>query len=410
MTRRQFTLLLPAAAAARPFAGAARITAIATVPVQGRFHKFVAMNSYDAAPKGHTYQQTLIRIRTDQGIEGIGVAGRMDAGFPDAVRALLGADPLATFTMEGGRITGRAPAFEALLRRYKHLDIALFDLAGKLTNKPCWNLLAAAPARDAVEVYDGTLYFADVWFRDRGVRAVLEEVEEALRRGYRGVKLKAGRGSKWMERDAGLARDIEVIRAARNAAGPEIKILADPNNGYRGDFDRAWRLLAETSGAKLHWIEEIFPESVPDYTRLREKMVAARIRTLIADGENAREPEDLAPYLTPNRLVDVVQYDVRAGGFIENARMARMAAAAGAVSVPHNWASNIALFAGLHLAKAFGSIPAAEDDRSTCDAIVAEGYNFRNGRYSLPDAPGLGLRIDEKVYAEKYKAAERVVS
>ena len=397
-----------AAAAARP---AARITRITLAPIQGRFHKFVTMNSYDRAPKGHTYENTLVRIATDQGVEGVSVMGypAPDAAFLSAAKSLLGADPLALYQMNAGRIVGRAPGHATALRTYKHLDGPLFDLIGKLTGVPCWKLIGDA-VRDRIEVYDGTLYFSDIWFRDRGVRAVVEEAEEAARSGYLGMKFKLGRGWRWMDKDAGLARDIEVVRTVRKALGPKVKILVDANNGYRDDFERGWRLLSETREANLYWMEELFPENVGDYTRLRERMEKAGIKALIADGESVREPAEFAPYLKPKRLIDVLQMDIRTGGFLANLEMARMGEEAGSISVPHNWGSQVGLFMGLHLAKAVRSVPAAEDDRSTCDVIVAEGYAFRDGHYSVPDSPGLGLRISENIYRQKYASRETVIS
>ena len=408
MNRREFTAALAAPALLRSRSrGPARITRITLAPVQGRFHKFVAMNSYDVEPKGHTYMNTLVRVFTDAGMEGVGVA----AGAPtdpknlEALKALLGADALSLYEMREGRITGRSQPYADVLVRLKWLDGPLFDLVGKLTAKPCWKLLGEA-ARERVEAYDGTLYFSDVWFSDRGVRAVLEEAEESLKSGYLGMKFKIGRGWKWMEREAGLRRDIEVLKAVRKLAGPKVKILADANNGFRDDFERAWRLTAETAEAKLHWMEEIFPEDVALYTRLRELMAKAGIRTLVADGETVREPEALAPFLKPQRLVDVLQLDMRVGGFLGNLQMARLGEPAGAVTVPHNWASRVGLLMGLHMAKAVPSVVAAEDDRSSCDVLMADGYRFRQGHYSLPDSPGLGLVVDQKIYDAKCRSKE----
>ena len=402
MQRRRFLFSMAGAAASgyTPVSGA-RIARITVAPIQGRFHKFVAMNSYDEAPKGHTYENWLVRVLTGEGAEGIGVmSGRPTAEFQSAARKLLGADPMSVYRMEKGRITGRAAAYDDLLRRYCHLDGPLFDLVGKLTGKPCWKLIGEA-VRDRVEVYDGTLYFADVWFRDRGARAVVEEAEEAVRTGYLGMKFKAGRGWKWLEKQAGLERDIEVLKAVRKAVGPAPKILADANNGYRDDFEGGWRLLEATADVSLYWMEEIFPENTGDYRRLRERMERVGLKTLIADGESVSDPEAFGPYLKPERLIDVLQMDIRRGGFLANLAMARMGEAAGAISVPHNWASQVGLFMGLHLAKAVKSVTAAEDDRSTCDLILAEGYEFRDGYYTVSDAPGLGIRIDERLYRQK---------
>jgi len=412
MTRRHWLTGLVAPALLHSRGGSsAQITRIALAPLQGRFHKFVAMNSYDVEPKGHTYMNTLVRVFTGQGVEGVGVASgsATDPKNLEALKVLLGADPLSVYGMEQDRITGRSPRYAAVLTRLKWLDGPLFDLIGKLTGKPCWKLLGGS-VRESVEVYDGTLYFSDVWFGERGVRAVLEEAEESLKSGYVGMKFKVGRGWKWMEREAGLRRDIEVLKAVRKLAGPKVKILADANNGFRDDFDRAWRLMAETAEARLHWMEELFPEDAALYTRLRENMAQAGIKTFIADGESVREPEALAPYLQPRRLVDVLQYDMRVGGFLGNLEAARMGAAAGALSVPHNWASRAGLLMGLHIAKAVKNIPAAEDDRSSHDVLVAEGYRFARGHYSVSDAPGLGLSVDAKLYEARCRAKEVVLA
>ncbi len=413
MNRRVFLLSLAPSAAvlrARPKASA-RITRITLAPIQGRFHKFVTMNAYDKVPKGHTYSNTLIRIATDQGVEGVGVMSYAapDDGYLKALRVLLGVNPLEVYSMRAGQIVGRAPAFRSLLDSYKHLDGPLFDLIGKLGGKPCWQLLGEA-ARDRVEVYDGTLYFSDIWFRDRGVRAVIEEAEEAIKSGYQGIKLKLGRGSRWMAREAGLQRDIEVVKAVRNALGPKVKILVDANNGYRDHFEDAWTLLNETQSHRLYWAEELFPENVNQYQELKIRMEKIGIKTLIADGENMSLAREFDPYLKPVRLIDVLQIDIRRAGFLENLEMARRAQGSGAVAVPHNWGSQIGLWMGLHLSKAVPSVIAAEDDRSTCDVLIAEGYEFKQGTYGVSNAPGLGIRIDENVYAEKCLPKEIVIS
>jgi len=410
MNRRFFLFGLTASAAARAATPAPRITKLIFTPIQGRFHKFVAMNSYDTAPKGHTYTNTLVRIQTDQGVEGVGVMeyALPDETFYNAVKSLLGANPLQIYKRKDGFIAGRAAPHEGLLRRYKHLDGPLFDLIGKLESVPCWRLIGES-VRERCEVYDGTLYFSDVWFRDRGVEAVVEEVVEAQRKGYLGVKLKVGRGWKWMPPEEGLERDIAVLKAVRKAAGPQLKLKADANNGFRDDFERGWRLLMETRDVKLSFIEEIFPESVEGYKSLRARLKQEGIDLPIADGENLQAAEQFVPFLQPERLMDVLQLDIRRGGFVDNIQLAKMAGPAGAISLPHNWGAQVGVLMGLHLCKAMPSVTAAEDDRSTCDAIIAEGYEFKDGYYTVSNRPGLGIRVNEPVYHEKYQTKETVL-
>ena len=103
MNRRHFIMSLAAPLAMRAApAGNVRITRIRVATLQGRFHKFVTMNAYDEAPKGHTYEHSLIRIETNQGVEGIGPAGyaALDGTFFEDVRALIGANPLEIYEMD----------------------------------------------------------------------------------------------------------------------------------------------------------------------------------------------------------------------------------------------------------------------------------------------------------------------
>src|SRR5438309_625373 len=107
-----------------------KITRITVANTEGRFHKYVTMNAYDKAPKGHTYVNTVLRVQTNAGVEGAGVMGYPlpDAPFLAALKTLIGADPLELYHMESGRIVDRNPQYSATLKRYRFLDGPLFDL------------------------------------------------------------------------------------------------------------------------------------------------------------------------------------------------------------------------------------------------------------------------------------------
>ena len=411
-TRRTFlSAATVALGAARAVAAPAKITSITLSTVRGDFHKFVAMNSRDNEPKGTSYENVLLRIMTDAGVEGVGV---MSYGLPDAeylkdIRSLLGADPEAIYEFRDGLIWGRAPEFAGLLAKYKHLDGPLCDLIGKLRGVPCWKLFGES-VKDRVEVYDGTLYFSDLWYSERGVQAVVDEAREAMQSGYRGIKLKIGRGNKWMRRSEGLQRDIEIIRSVRSAIGSEPRLLVDANNGYLDDFDGAWKLLLETKEQRLDWLEEVFPEDQGLYRRLRDQMRRAGIQTPIADGENMRAAEDFRPYLEPERLFDVMQLDIRTGGILECRAMSKMGEPHGASAVPHNWGSQVGLLMSLHLAKTQKNIMGAEDDRSTCAALTVSGYEFKDGAYTVSNEPGLGIQVNEDLYEAPAFPAKTVIA
>lgn len=412
LDRRSFLTALTASASAARGASrpSARITRVRIATLEGRFHKKVAMNAYDTAAKGDTYTHPLIRIETDQGVEGIGAGTyrlKLDDYVPE-LQPLLGKNPLELYEMSQARIVRPSPGFAELHAKAQYLDGPLFDLIGKLVAKPAWALLGES-VRDSVACYDGTLYFADVLRPERGVAAVVEEAEESVRAGFQAMKLKLGRGSKWMERAAGDDRDIAVIHAVRRAVGPSVVVMGDANNGYKGQLDGLWRLLTETRADQLHWMEEPFPESVEGYGHLKDMLAEAKMSTLIADGENLRHSADFDPYLRPRRLMDVLQLDIRGGGLIANREVARMGETVGAVTIPHNWGSQIGHLMALHLAKAVKAVTWAEDDRSRCDAIIPNGYSLGGGMQKPSNQPGLGIQIDEKIYEKQCKPDERVI-
>ena len=97
----------------------ARVTQIRLSTLEGRFHKFVAMNAYDMAPKGTTYQHTLIRVQTDAGVEGIApgsYANLATRDYAQELRPLIGCRLEELYTVSAGRVTGRQ---RALLRPAK---------------------------------------------------------------------------------------------------------------------------------------------------------------------------------------------------------------------------------------------------------------------------------------------------
>ena len=124
--------------------------------------------------------------------------------------------------------------------------------------------------------------------RKWGVGAVAREAKDAVANGWRAMKLKLGRPGRWFEPNAGVARDIEVVHAVREAVGPEIKILVDANNGYDGKLSLLETFVRETGPAKTFWMEEMITENVADYQKLKEWRDRWSPETMIVDGEGHR--------------------------------------------------------------------------------------------------------------------------
>ena len=123
-----------------------------------------------------------------------------------------------------------------------------------------------------------------------------------------------------------------------------------------------------------------------------------------------RDVHGFDPYLKPKRLIDVLQMDIRQGGFLDNIEVAKMSSDSGSTACPHNWASQMGVIMCLHLATAIPSIPMVESDRSTCDVLIADWFQFHGGAFDAPNKPGLGITIDEDVYSRKNKPSEIIIS
>jgi L-alanine-DL-glutamate epimerase-like enolase superfamily enzyme len=355
--------------------------------------KLVGKNSH-LDVHGNTTSEHCLRIATDQGVEGIGV-GNLSK---EAARSLVGMTLDQLWDADLGAVgpIGRA-------------DHALFDLVGKALGAPAWALIGGR-GPEWVQVYDGSIYFADLLpeHQGRGIARILEEVEQGIERGHRAFKIKVGRGYKWMEKSAGLDRDVEVVRAIRRLVGPEILLMADSNNGY--DLDETLRFL-DAIETELFFAEEMFPEDVDLDLRLKAELDRRGLDTLVADGESAGEVDHFDPFLQANAL-DVLQPDIRALGLSLQWELSRRIEASGTPArlAPHNWGSNLGVFMQAVLARGIPNFLSAEWDTSTSDLFDTTAFTFRDGLLRVPDAPGCGLVLRDDVFSARYAGEAWTVS
>jgi L-alanine-DL-glutamate epimerase-like enolase superfamily enzyme len=283
----------------------------------------------------------------------------------------------------------------------------LYDLVGKALQVPAWKLLGGK-GPEHVPIYDGSIYFNDLLpeYQNRGVARLLEEVEASLKSGHRAFKIKVGRGHKWMEPDAGFRRDVEVVTSIRKLVGKDVALMVDANNGY--DPETARRFL-EAVGGDLFWIEEPFEEKVDLDLKLKEYIHSKGWQTLLADGESAREVNHFDAYIE-HEAMDVLQPDIRAFGLTRQWQLARQMAAKPRLKLaPHNWGSHLGLYMQLVLARGIANFLIAEQDTATSDLFDTARYEFKDGKMKVPDLPGSGLVLREKVFREKYQKDAWVV-
>jgi L-alanine-DL-glutamate epimerase-like enolase superfamily enzyme len=395
-----------------------RITRIILQDARGRRATPVAPNAY-AAYRGYLVREPLVRVLTNQGIEGV-TRSFNAADRTDVLRQLIGLNPFDLFQWRDDRYAGPAEAHRTLVESLGSFDIALFDLMGKATRRPVADLLGPR-LRASVHVYDSTLYMDDLltpqervglaYLRggpppadDAGMvaRKARWLVDDFYRdEGVRIFKIKTGR-ARWMESPAvALQRDVDVFRGVRDAVGPHYTLFVDVNNGYDDDPAAAKRFIEETSDTMLFGMEEMFREHrVDEHREVVEHADSLGLRVRNIDGEAGGIPpqilaETVATPLGTRPLFDINNPSYSHGsGFVETLRQGRHSATLGVDIAPHNFASKVGFYASVHTGFVLPNFAFAEIDDSAFPALRLVGIEIRNGRATLTGAPGLGIEID----------------
>jgi len=333
-----------------------------------------------------------VRLTTENGAYGLGEASPMANGNASLeivasafAPRLLGADPLDHRVLQDRLFhehikIGPEGAFAAALAA---VDIALWDLKGKLLGQPIYKLLGGA--------WCTTLpFYASIGGNaGRSVDEVCRAVADWLPLQPALVKIRFD-GDK-TRRDVDLAGDIAKARAVRQLVGDGFPLAFDANNTY--SVQGAIRVGRALEDLGYEWFEE---PVLHYYTASFEK-VAAALDMAVAAGEQEYTLQGI------KRLIDagvaIVQPDiVKTGGFTGLSYMAALARAHGVDFVPHQTQPSIGHRASLHFvaALAHSHYPCEYNDQSgRQDVVFKEPLRSRNGQFSLPATPGLGLEIVE---------------
>ena len=333
-----------------------------------------------------------VRIGTDAGVVGLGEASPMVHGNASLeiiasafTPMLLGADPLQPRVIQDRLFhehikVGPEGAYAAALAA---IDIALWDLEGKVLGQPVWRLLGGAWRRELP-------FYASVGGNgQRTVDEVCQVVEDWLKLGPAQVKIRFDADK--TARDVDLAGDIAKARAVRRLVGDGFPLAFDANNGYsvQGAI-RVGRALEELGYV---WFEE----PVQHYHTESFAKVAAALDIAVSAGEQEYTLQGIKRLIEAG--VDIVQPDiVKTGGFTGLADMAALARAYGVDLVPHQTQPSIGHTANLHfVASLTHSHHPAEYNgpRDVQDVVFKTPVRPVKGRFVLSEAPGLGLEVDE---------------
>jgi L-alanine-DL-glutamate epimerase-like enolase superfamily enzyme len=358
-----------------------KITRIVSFDLQTRRSKNVGKNAV-RGDHGQNSRDRMVRLYTNMGVEGLGRCWK----DKEALAPLLGKNPFQNFDLASRQMPGPLGS----------RTMVLWDLAGKVLKQPVYKLLGGTGFRK-VPVYDGSIYFSDLMpqYAAKWQDRFREEIDMGMQAGHRAFKIKIGRGKKWMDREAGDARDVEVVRTIRKHAGDQVHLTVDANNGY--DLAGAKRFLDRTSGLGVEFIEEPFPEQLEPCLQLKQYIAERGWKTLLADGEGQDDVEAYRPFVDAKAL-DILQGDMYVLGIEGILAEAAMAHPQGILIAPHNWSSLLSLFMQVHVGLAVPNFYRAEHDPLTSDVLLYDGYEINEGVCSVPDAPGFGLAVDENKF------------
>jgi L-alanine-DL-glutamate epimerase-like enolase superfamily enzyme len=368
-----------------------KITAITAIPLSFRLDqgKTVTMGIGSTTKR----DTIIVRVETSEGITGYGEAhpGRS----PGAVVSLIH-NTLAPMLI-GMKATDVIGVWKRVHRMQlsshgvgsgaslglSGIDMALWDIRGKAAKMPLYELLGGSKRR--LPAYAGGI---SLGYQPK--ESLAEEAQEYVARGYKAIKLRLGDSAK---------ADIERVLHVRKVLGDDIDILTDANTAYTlADVRRVMPVLADI---KAGWLEE--PFACNDFSSYRE---AAKITSLvpIAAGENHYGRFEFAQ-LREAGAVQIWQPDLsKCGGITEGLAIAAMASAYRIPMHTHSSATGINHAATIHFM-------AAIENSGYFEACVSHfnplrdmfGTTFEigaDGCVEPLDRPGIGLEIDESLFAK----------
>lgn len=339
--------------------------------------------SWDTKPRAH-WDATIVRVTTDAGLTGVG-SGDLMLGFSGHEHLFVGQDPLAVERHH--RVLAHLNFHYG---RCWPLDLALWDLAGKIAGLPTWRLLGGLSDRVRAYASSGSL-------RDPGQMA--EVAERYLALGFAAMKIRFQRGN-W-------CHDIRALEVVRARVGDRLTLMVDCNQGWRMPWDTqapwtfkdALQVARELERVGVYWMEE--PLHRADREGMRRLRDAVDVR--VAGGEMTRELHEFRDLIAAGAL-DVLQPDAAlVGGITGLRRVAYMAQEHNLVFTPHTWTNGIGVMANAQLTAAVADAPwlefpfdPPEWDLDRRDYMLAEPVRVdAEGFLVLPDKPGFGLTLDE---------------
>lgn len=335
----------------------------------------------------HTYTHTGVGfavIETDEGVTGMGL-GSINAITIATIEhlkpLLIGEDPRDVerlwHTMWVPKLVGRRGM---TTRAISAIDIGLWDIRAKLAGMPLYKLLGGF--RDRVPTYIAGGYYEE----GKGLDELAQEMADNVAMGAKAVKMKVGGVS--------IREDVERVRAARDAVGPDVKLMVDANCAYR--YYEAIQLATRIERYDPFWFEEpVAPDDLEGHRKL-----AAATTIPIATGENEYTRYGFRDLINQGAVAILNPDAIILGGVTEFMKVAALAQAYDLDIAPHGPQE-----IHVHLVAALANGLILEFYRDTVDPMWGNVYQETltlndDGTVSPPDVPGIGLDPNYEALAD----------
>ena len=375
--------------------------------------KIVDLKIWVTRPNVSSRSYVFLRIDTDEGISGIGEATSSGGGGSIIVGNILNFLKNST-VKEDFRETliGENPEhvdliWHKLFRRstggggfggfvttvMSGIDIALWDIKGKIANKPIYEILGGGPVRDQIEMY------THVQPGDPSYAA--NQARELVSKGFKTIKLDPfqpemkqhhRRYIQGMISPKAATLGQDTVAAIRESVGPEIEILIDCHGNF--NVPTAIKIAKMLEPYNIGWFEEpVQPNSNEALKQVKES-----VNVPICVGERLYTRWDFLPILKEN-LAEYLMPDILwTGGISELYKISTLAETFYVPVSPHDASGPINILAGAHTMMTVPNFFKLEMNHSslpTLNMMITEPININQGYLELPSRPGLGVELNE---------------
>lgn len=365
---------------------------------------------YESEACSSAQDDLVVVIHTDEGITGIGETDTNPWIARECIRArgthcmglgleemLLGEDPLAPERIwqklySGSKMTGRRGAVICAMGA---IDMALWDIKGKILGRPVYELLGGA-VKDTIAPYASLMPAGRTVkdFREGLVEAAIRAKAAGFLAGKMEVCIKGPYSHNGIQSNDDAI--VEIVAECRAAVGPEFVMMVDVAYCWSSARE-ALQVLKRLADYDLFFVETpIDIDDLEGYAYLSQHSPIP-----IAAGEWQNTHWEFLDLADRGHLA-VLQPDVgRVGGFTEILKVTQIAEDRGLLVVPHCWKSGIGIAASAHVAAATACCPYIEFlPKALCESglrkeLVANDLSMHNGRIDLPTKAGLGIELNE---------------